>query len=154
MTTGAYYYFLLRLEHFCDPSDKSHPKFSRVADTMMTLYSVCVFFLYLLYQPILVFLRFVTFFCSYRLLTRCLESRQSCFQSEKLLPKVHIRVIDIHGTGTVSNLFFLFLTSVRFLKFLASCQPESGSSISSGSGYGTRVLMTKNWRRKKIQLKF
>ena len=26
-------------EHFCDPTDKSHPKFSRVADTVMTLYS-------------------------------------------------------------------------------------------------------------------
>ena len=26
-------------EHFCDPTDKSHAKFSRVADTPMTLYS-------------------------------------------------------------------------------------------------------------------
>ncbi len=31
---------------------------------------------------------------------------------------------------------------------------ESGFSISSKSGSGSRVLMTKNWRRKKIQQKF
>merc|ERR1719244_1178330 len=32
---------MAEIEHFCDPSDKSHPKFSKVADTMMTLYSAC-----------------------------------------------------------------------------------------------------------------
>jgi len=32
---------MAEIEHFCDPSDKSHPKFSRVADTVMTLYSAC-----------------------------------------------------------------------------------------------------------------
>jgi len=30
---------LAEIEHFCDPADKSHPKFSGVADTEMTLYS-------------------------------------------------------------------------------------------------------------------
>jgi len=32
---------MAEIEHFCDPSDKSHPKFSKVADTVMTLYSAC-----------------------------------------------------------------------------------------------------------------
>merc|ERR1719175_321825 len=32
---------MAEIEHFCDPSDKSHPKFNRVADTVMTLYSAC-----------------------------------------------------------------------------------------------------------------
>ena len=32
---------LAEIEHFCDPADKSHPKFSGVADTEMTLYSAC-----------------------------------------------------------------------------------------------------------------
>ena len=31
--------FVCCLEHFCDPSDKSHPKFTRVADLEMILYS-------------------------------------------------------------------------------------------------------------------
>jgi len=30
---------MAEIEHFCDPADKSHPKFSGVADTVMTLYS-------------------------------------------------------------------------------------------------------------------
>jgi len=30
---------MAEIEHFCDPSDKSHPKFHRVAETEMTLYS-------------------------------------------------------------------------------------------------------------------
>jgi len=30
---------MAEIEHFCDPTDKSHAKFSRVADTTMTLYS-------------------------------------------------------------------------------------------------------------------
>ena len=32
---------MAEIEHFCDPVDKSHPKFSGVADTKMTLYSAC-----------------------------------------------------------------------------------------------------------------
>merc|ERR1719225_657085 len=32
---------LAEIEHFCDPADKSHPKFSGVAETEMTLYSAC-----------------------------------------------------------------------------------------------------------------
>lgn len=32
---------MAEIEHFCDPMDKSHAKFSRVADTLMTLYSAC-----------------------------------------------------------------------------------------------------------------
>merc|ERR1719336_3416491 len=32
---------LAEVEHFCDPADKSHPKFCRVLDTEMTLYSAC-----------------------------------------------------------------------------------------------------------------
>jgi len=32
---------MAEIEHFCDPSDKSHPKFNRLADTEMTLYSAC-----------------------------------------------------------------------------------------------------------------
>ena len=31
--------FSVFLEHFCDPDDKKHPKFNRVADTEMSLYS-------------------------------------------------------------------------------------------------------------------
>ena len=30
---------MAEVEHFCDPAEKDHPKFSGVADTMMTLYS-------------------------------------------------------------------------------------------------------------------
>merc|ERR1712200_343701 len=30
---------MAEIEHFCDPNDKSHPKFNRVADTEMSLYS-------------------------------------------------------------------------------------------------------------------
>merc|ERR1719495_2499207 len=32
---------MAEIEHFCDPDNKDHPKFSKVADTMMTLYSAC-----------------------------------------------------------------------------------------------------------------
>jgi len=32
---------MAEIEHFCDPSDKSHPKFANVADLEMTLYSAC-----------------------------------------------------------------------------------------------------------------
>merc|ERR1719361_1275465 len=32
---------MAEIEHFCDPEDKSHPKFNRVADTEMSLYSAC-----------------------------------------------------------------------------------------------------------------
>lgn len=32
---------LAEIEHFCDPSDKSHPKFSCVKDTKILLYSAC-----------------------------------------------------------------------------------------------------------------
>lgn len=32
---------MAEIEHFCDPSDKSHAKFSEVADQHMLLYSAC-----------------------------------------------------------------------------------------------------------------
>lgn len=32
---------LAEIEHFCDPSNKSHPKFGSVQDTKMLLYSAC-----------------------------------------------------------------------------------------------------------------
>lgn len=32
---------MAEIEHFCDPDDKSHPKFAQVADTEMVLYSGC-----------------------------------------------------------------------------------------------------------------
>lgn len=32
---------LAEIEHFCDPKDKSHPKFVDVADTVLLLYSAC-----------------------------------------------------------------------------------------------------------------
>jgi len=32
---------MAEIEHFCDPADKSHPKFSGVTETVMTLYSAC-----------------------------------------------------------------------------------------------------------------
>ena len=32
---------MAEIEHFCDPSDKSHPKFANVADLEMSLYSAC-----------------------------------------------------------------------------------------------------------------
>lgn len=32
---------MAEIEHFCDPSDKSHPKFESVKDTELTLYSAC-----------------------------------------------------------------------------------------------------------------
>lgn len=32
---------MAEIEHFCDPSDKSHPKFSDVENTVMKLYSAC-----------------------------------------------------------------------------------------------------------------
>ncbi len=32
---------MAEIEHFCDPKDKSHSKFSSVADLQMTLYSAC-----------------------------------------------------------------------------------------------------------------
>lgn len=32
---------MAEIEHFCDPQDKSHPKFAQVADTEMMLYSGC-----------------------------------------------------------------------------------------------------------------
>lgn len=32
---------MAEIEHFCDPSDKDHPKFANVADLEMTLYSSC-----------------------------------------------------------------------------------------------------------------
>merc|ERR1719427_2004440 len=32
---------MAEIEHFCDPVDKSHPKFSSVSTTKMTLYSAC-----------------------------------------------------------------------------------------------------------------
>ncbi|KAK7070591.1 hypothetical protein SK128_018439 [Halocaridina rubra] len=32
---------MAEVEHFCDPDDKSHPKFNQVADTEMILYSGC-----------------------------------------------------------------------------------------------------------------
>ena len=30
---------MAEIEHFCDPDNKSHPKFANVANTEMTLYS-------------------------------------------------------------------------------------------------------------------
>ncbi|PSN57200.1 Glycine--tRNA ligase [Blattella germanica] len=32
---------MAEIEHFCDPSDKSHPKFNQVRDTQLLLYSAC-----------------------------------------------------------------------------------------------------------------
>lgn len=32
---------MAEIEHFCDPIEKSHPKFSTVADTILQLYSAC-----------------------------------------------------------------------------------------------------------------
>ncbi|KAK4302842.1 hypothetical protein Pmani_025097 [Petrolisthes manimaculis] len=32
---------MAEIEHFCDPDDKSHPKFNQIADTEMILYSGC-----------------------------------------------------------------------------------------------------------------
>jgi len=32
---------MAEIEHFCDPSDKSHPKFGSVRDLEVTLYSAC-----------------------------------------------------------------------------------------------------------------
>ena len=32
---------MAEIEHFCDPTDKSHPKFSSVKDVEVTLYSAC-----------------------------------------------------------------------------------------------------------------
>ncbi|XP_054272039.1 glycine--tRNA ligase [Macrosteles quadrilineatus] len=32
---------MAEIEHFCDPRDKSHPKFSSIKDTVMMLYSAC-----------------------------------------------------------------------------------------------------------------
>lgn len=32
---------MAEIEHFCDPSDKSHSKFSDVENTVMKLYSAC-----------------------------------------------------------------------------------------------------------------
>ncbi|CAG0893172.1 unnamed protein product [Cyprideis torosa] len=32
---------MAEIEHFCDPLDKSHPKFSSVSDVLLTLYSAC-----------------------------------------------------------------------------------------------------------------
>lgn len=32
---------MAEIEHFCDPSDKSHPKFDTVRDLEVTLYSAC-----------------------------------------------------------------------------------------------------------------
>lgn len=32
---------MAEIEHFCDPEDKSHPKFESVADQEMILYSAC-----------------------------------------------------------------------------------------------------------------
>ncbi|XP_050515936.1 glycine--tRNA ligase [Diabrotica virgifera virgifera] len=32
---------MAEIEHFCDPSDKSHPKFDNVRDTQLLLYSAC-----------------------------------------------------------------------------------------------------------------
>lgn len=32
---------MAEIEHFCDPIEKSHPKFSTVADTVLQLYSAC-----------------------------------------------------------------------------------------------------------------
>lgn len=32
---------MAEIEHFCDPDNKDHPKFSSVADLNLTLYSAC-----------------------------------------------------------------------------------------------------------------
>lgn len=32
---------MAEIEHFCDPNDKAHPKFTSVADYKLTLYSAC-----------------------------------------------------------------------------------------------------------------
>lgn len=32
---------MAEIEHFCDPQDKSHAKFSQVQDTELLLYSAC-----------------------------------------------------------------------------------------------------------------
>lgn len=32
---------MAEIEHFCDPNDKRHPKFSYVKDTELLLYSAC-----------------------------------------------------------------------------------------------------------------
>lgn len=32
---------MAEIEHFCDPEDKSHPKFASLADQEMLLYSAC-----------------------------------------------------------------------------------------------------------------
>ena len=32
---------MAEIEHFCDPSDKSHPKFANIADLDINLYSAC-----------------------------------------------------------------------------------------------------------------
>lgn len=32
---------MAEIEHFCDPNDKSHPKFANVRDTELLLYSAC-----------------------------------------------------------------------------------------------------------------
>lgn len=32
---------MAEIEHFCDPSDKSHPKFQDISDTELVLYSAC-----------------------------------------------------------------------------------------------------------------
>lgn len=32
---------MAEIEHFCDPSDKAHPKFDSVRDTTLMLYSAC-----------------------------------------------------------------------------------------------------------------
>lgn len=32
---------MAEIEHFCDPNDKSHPKFNEVKNTELLLYSAC-----------------------------------------------------------------------------------------------------------------
>lgn len=32
---------MAEIEHFCDPGDKKHPKFDRIKDTELLLYSAC-----------------------------------------------------------------------------------------------------------------
>lgn len=32
---------MAEIEHFCDPRDKSHPKFSDIENTILKLYSAC-----------------------------------------------------------------------------------------------------------------
>ena len=32
---------MCEIEHFVDPADKKHPKFSKVADVVVTLFSAC-----------------------------------------------------------------------------------------------------------------